>query len=81
MNYQSEISEYGDIDTSHPDGEFWAYRSTVDGPRGFSGEFNIITRRDMSDFSKSTYTSMGQTSRITKSWRVTVKNGRVRAVQ
>ena len=78
MRYESELSQWGDIDDSHPDGEFWAYESEWVSPCGTHGRSWIVTDRDMRTPSTSTYSDMGRTSTVTRSWRVAVKNGTVR---
>jgi hypothetical protein len=81
MKYQSEISKYGDVDADHPEGTFWAYRSHVVGPGDSRKTCNVITMRDMEHFDTASYGCMNVTRYISKSWRVTVANGRVRAIK
>ena len=81
MKYESELSPWGEIDESHPEGEFWAYQSERRGPRGRCTKTNIVTDRDMSDYSTTGYESMGCTSWINSVWRVSVKNGVVRRIK
>ena len=77
MKYESEVVQWGEIDETHPEGEFWAYQSETRGPRGRCTKTNLVTDRDMSDYSTAPYESMGATRWINSAWRVSVKNGRV----